>query len=291
MTNLKVKNAFCPISTDVECLHKITIEEAHAESGVTYHWHDCYELMLLIDGNVNSHIEHYGYHLEPGDLIAIRPYEMHGMFYLTDQRYERICINIQSSIVSSLSTERTNLSNCFNFYNSGGGPIRLPDSERRAFIKLAEHISNHNDNGMYGNDVMVNSYLSQLLVMINTVYNRTGYIPVNIMDELARDVMLYIAEHIHEPIALETLSGHFHMSGTVISRRFKQHTGLTIRSYIINERIKLAKKLLHQGKNVSETCYSSGFYDYANFIRSFTKIVGVSPGKFVKTNQMNISSL
>ncbi|MDT0122849.1 helix-turn-helix domain-containing protein [Paenibacillus sp. RRE4] len=32
--------------------------------------------------------------------------------------------------------------------------------------------------------------------------------------------------------------------------------------------------------SITDACYRSGFGDYANFIRSFTKIVGTSPGKF-----------
>ncbi|WP_313960282.1 helix-turn-helix domain-containing protein [Paenibacillus xylanexedens] len=59
-------------------------------------------------------------------------------------------------------------------------------------------------------------------------------------------------------------------------------TGLTIRNYILNRRIELAQICLSEGMSITEACYRSGFGDYANFIRSFTKIVGTSPGKFVR---------
>ncbi|MBQ3028199.1 MAG: AraC family transcriptional regulator, partial [Lachnospiraceae bacterium] len=41
-----------------------------------------------------------------------------------------------------------------------------------------------------------------------------------------------------------------------------------------------AKALLQEGASVTEACYRSGFNDYANFIRSFKKVTGVSPGKY-----------
>ncbi|MFD2879573.1 hypothetical protein ACFTAO_32220 [Paenibacillus rhizoplanae] len=33
---------------------------------------------------------------------------------------------------------------------------------------------------------------------------------------------------------------------------------------------------------MSDTCYLSGFNDYANFIRTFKNITGIPPGKYGK---------
>ena len=44
------------------------------------------------------------------------------------------------------------------------------------------------------------------------------------------------------------------------------------------------KKYLFLGKSIKEACVLSGFHDYANFIRSFKKSVGVSPGKYAMHN-------
>jgi AraC-like DNA-binding protein len=48
--------------------------------------------------------------------------------------------------------------------------------------------------------------------------------------------------------------------------------------------ITLAKSYLCEGFSITEACYQSGFSDYANFIRSFTKTVGISPGRFSRKN-------
>ena len=45
-----------------------------------------------------------------------------------------------------------------------------------------------------------------------------------------------------------------------------------------------AKKLLKNGHSVSDTAMLCGYHDYANFIRSFKKSVGVSPGKYAIHN-------
>lgn len=64
---------------------------------------------------------------------------------------------------------------------------------------------------------------------------------------------------------------------------FKKYTGLTLREYIADLKIEEAKKLLLSGENVSDACCKSGFSDYSNFIRTFTKATGLSPGKYAKS--------
>ncbi|MNI52906.1 HTH-type transcriptional activator Btr [compost metagenome] len=104
------------------------------------------------------------------------------------------------------------------------------------------------------------------------------------MPELVRKTMDYIEAHLGQNITLEQLAGIFHLNSTYISRQFKKHTGLTLRSYILDRRVSLAKSYLSEGLSITEACYQSGFSDYANFIRSFTRIAGISPGRFAKKN-------
>lgn len=108
------------------------------------------------------------------------------------------------------------------------------------------------------------------------------------MPKLICHTMFFIKNPLTEPIYLSELSKNLCLSSDYISHEFKKYTGLTLRSYILNERITLAKTLLAEGKNVTEACYMSGFSDYSNFIRSFTKIIGISPGRY-RNNLFNIN--
>ena len=130
-------------------------------------------------------------------------------------------------------------------------------------------------------DLLVDSYLTEILVSISRVLNdsRDADGAQNVPD-LINDVKNYIFEHLTEQIVLEDLSREFYFNGKYISATFKKYTGMTLRSYILEQRIMLAKRLLREGGNVSEACEHSGFLDYTNFIRSFTRIVGMSPGKY-----------
>jgi len=268
-----------PIKRDYLYLHRTT----STTLGSFYHQHEAYELILFLRGHVNLYIENSCYHLQPGDIVVIHPDEMHRAVTLDDTEYERITINLQRSYLERLSTTTTQLFECFDSRTKGTGNIaHLNELQLTQFLRLAGELENVLDSDEYGSDILANSYLAQLLVFTNIVFQQANGTPANIMPPLVRHTMEYIDKHLTQEISLDRLAAAFHMNGTYISRRFKQHTGLTLRSYILGRRIALAKTFLSGGLTVTEACYQSGFSDYANFIRSFTKIVGISPGKYAK---------
>lgn len=271
---------FLPIDKNIICFHNKTTTDCLGES-LPYHRHDAYEIYLFLSGNTNTYLEQVCYHLNPGDLIVISPDEMHRSVCLDNQLYERIVINIKKSALLHLSSPRSNLLTCFESHPRGqNNLVHLSEEQLEYYTSLTNKLNQALSSNEYGQDILAISYLSEILVFINTLYQTSTYSCTNIMPELVHNTMAYIVEHLTEDITLDQLSKKFCFNGAYISHKFKQHTGLTLRSYILDQRVTLAKRLLTEGKNVSEACYMSGFMDYANFIRSFTKSVGISPGKY-----------
>ncbi|MEK4329406.1 AraC family transcriptional regulator [Paenibacillus sp. FSL R7-0312] len=270
-----------PIHKDFLYLHRTTTYNM----GTFYHQHEAYELYLFLRGNVNFYIENSCYHLERGDLLVINPEEMHRSFSQDESEYERITLNLQKSYLHRLSTPATPLSWCFDYRPKGKGNIvHLEEAQLRQFLRLAGKLEKALSSDAYGSDIIANSALAQLLVLTNTVFHKASFVPDDIMPELVRKTMKYIDVHLEQRITLEQLAGIFHLNSTYISRQFKQHTGLTLRAYILDRRVSLAKAYLCEGLSITEASYQCGFSDYANFIRSFTKITGISPGRFAKKN-------
>src|SRR5699024_1573321 len=94
------------------------------------------------------------------------------------------------------------------------------------------------------------------------------------------DIINYINKNIHEDIPLERISSKFYISTSYICRIFKSATGMTINKYITARRISIAKSLLAQGLTVNEVCEECGYNNYSNFVKAFTKTVGISPKKY-----------
>lgn len=277
-----MKNGYIyePYYSEVLCNYKKT----KGYQTYPYHRHNGYEIYYFIQGNINLYIEDKCYLPRPGDLAILAPNCLHRIVSLDEQAYERITINIKESVLERLSTATTDLAACFHTGNlREQAPIQLPDEMRGKFVSLTGALEEALGSHGYGADIMIQVYLSQILLLINKTYQQCSAMQNNIMPPVVKDTMNYIQENLDQEITVADLSGHFYRSATYISRLFKKHTGLTLREYILDCRIEHAKKMLCAGHSVSEACYESGFHDYANFIRSFKKVVGVAPGKYRKT--------
>lgn len=98
----------------------------------------------------------------------------------------------------------------------------------------------------------------------------------------------FIKKNIRETISLKDLSDKACMSTTSFYRYFKRELGMSPIEYILNEKIKHAKKLLSNPNiHVNEVSYASGFEDCNYFIRLFKKYEGVTPKQY---QLMNFSS-
>jgi AraC-like DNA-binding protein len=237
---------------------------------------------------VNLYIEQSCYHLIPGDLFLITPEQLHRSVCLDTQPYNRVIINIKEDVLNKLSSTLTDLSSCFHHQAPEHlNHVYLSGDYMNHYLNLSKQLHFFLTQREYGSDLLSDAYLTQLLVFINKKFsNHTYQDERNIMPDLISKTMEFISSNLTGHITLSLLSQHFYLSGTYISSQFKRHTGLTLRAYILDQRIALAKRLLADGHNVSETCYKAGFTDYSNFIRSFTNLTGIPPGKYAKHRQV-----
>ena len=100
---------------------------------------------------------------------------------------------------------------------------------------------------------------------------------------LFRSLMEYIHEHYADELSLESLSQRFFISKYYLCHQFKELTGFSVGAYLINYRIRQACVFLRDGMSVQQAGEQVGFKNNAHFIRSFGQIIGVSPGKYVKS--------
>ena len=97
-------------------------------------------------------------------------------------------------------------------------------------------------------------------------------------------VVEYIKSHIHEDITIDKLSNLCYMSKPNFFRCFKREFGISPVDFVIQERIKAAKKLLKDvNVTISQVCYSVGINNLSYFFKLFKRVEGVTPNEFRKT--------
>ncbi len=93
----------------------------------------------------------------------------------------------------------------------------------------------------------------------------------------------YMKTHLYDPINVRQVAEAVNLSPSHFSRQFKRSTGHSPYEYIVLRRIDRAKYLLTStALSVKEIAYQIGYNSEENFIHSFQKNVGISPGLFRK---------
>ena len=257
------------------------------EKTMDMHLHDCYEVYFSISGGKQFLIGNQFYPIEPNDIFVINQYESHMLTQIDKMIHERIVLFVDPDYVKKLSTEETNLDEFFserpkNFSHR----LSLDENQKKKFLYYVDKITSAEG---YGHDIIEEAAFMELLVMLNEISDKNK--PKKSRQPKAsgkeynhqiNDILAYINNNISSQITLEQLSSEFFLSESYICRIFKASTGTTINKYIVSRRISVAKALLADGMSVTEAFENSGFTDYSNFFKAFTKAVGMSPKKFAQ---------
>jgi len=95
-----------------------------------------------------------------------------------------------------------------------------------------------------------------------------------------REVANYVQQHPSEGHTLESLAARANFSPRYFSLKFKEIIGKSVRSYIVEARIKRAEHLLHYtGMTVTEVAQALGYDNLHFFSRQFKKYTGKSPSE------------
>lgn len=246
-----------------------------------FHFHDNYEIYIFLSGDVDCFVEQSCYRLERGHLIVFNDREIHRVCYHGTLPYERRILHINPRIIQSLSTDKSNLLNCFQNRKFGtNNVVLLSEPSLNEIMDILEKLKDTIDSSSYGSDVLSNAYLSIFLTLINKAFYENHEIHPTRSHSLISDILSFVDLSLNSDLSLETVAKHFSIDKYYLSHVFKTQTGTPLYQYILLKKIALAKQYLTEGKSVTEVCTLSGFNDYSNFIRTFKKITGISPGKY-----------
>jgi AraC-like DNA-binding protein len=92
---------------------------------------------------------------------------------------------------------------------------------------------------------------------------------------------LWIDSHAAQAIDLEQSARQAGLSAFHFLRAFSQVLGVTPHQYLIRARLRRAARLLaDEDRSITDVAFDSGFGDLSNFVRTFRRAAGVSPGRF-----------
>lgn len=253
---------------------------------MTFHYHNFYEIIYVLEGEYSSLIENQTYHMKKGDFLLIDQNVMHKYHYVEKKHdsSKRIILWVTQGMLSQLSGDGMDLSACFRGSESCAWhfPVYYEEMLQGYLLKLAmtEMVESKQQGAK---QVLDRGYLTLFFVYLNILCTRKEYLFAQeelVVHPMVEQVSAYVDEHIGEKISLDVLAEQVHMSKYHFLRKFKELTGVTVHTFLVNKRLIRACRALQEGASVTESWQRTGFSDYTSFLRNFREAFGVSPGKY-----------
>ncbi len=99
------------------------------------------------------------------------------------------------------------------------------------------------------------------------------------IDEV-KAICRFIEQHLDEPVTLDRLGKEFRQSPFHLQRRFKAVLGITPRAYADSCRLRLLKRNLQAGDNVTRAMYDAGYGSSSRLYEKTASQLGMTPNKY-----------
>lgn len=245
------------------------INEHPTREQLVLHTHADAELYCFLGGKATYFVEGTAYPLQRGDIILVRPMEAHNVQIDPSVPYERILMNFDAGILSSVDPENRLMT---PFFQRPAGKQNLFRPKNDRCLSLLQDMTTPcNDQKLV---ILANLIL--LLQQLNEIFCSQQRI-IDDTETLESEVIRYINKHLDRELTIEALCDRFFISRAQLCRRFRQATGTAIGTYITAKRLLLARQLLRQKQKPTEVFTACGYQDYSAFYRAYRNYFGYSP--------------
>lgn len=225
------------------------------------HIHYFYEIVYFVNGNVTYSVESESRDLETGNLILIKPGQVHFATVNDDETYERYVLKFPETILPDYLKEKLSTIGPF-FYKTR--------TLSYIFEKLDDYVKRYNQDEVH---TLFECELLRLCVFISNELSLESH---NTNPRIL-EILEYIDANIDGDLSVKTISDLFNYNISYISHEFKKVMRVSIFNYVRSKRVFYAHQLILNGTKTQDAAIKAGFYDYSTFYRSYIKVMGCKP--------------
>lgn len=246
------------------------------------HTHNVHEMLYIASGNVRVQIGSVSYDGEAGDLFVISRLEEHSTV-LGSGFYRRYTLQLTGAWLDH-TLEDARLKSLF-LRRPAGFCHRLSDTGRELepyFRFMAEE----EESAPAFVGISQAALFCRMMVLCYRQNPERFPLPATTPAGPVLEAQRYIDAHFMEDLTLDDLARHAYLSPSYLSHAFREWTGSSPKQYILLSRIALARELLSSTDlSVAAVASRCGFGDVSNFIRSFKKETGTTPGQYRRSGE------
>lgn len=252
------------------------------------HFHEYYEMYLLLDDDAAHVIEGEFFHLQRYDLVLLKPMLLHKTVYPEGENPKARLI-ISFNIPPLLPGFERQIRRLMSIFDEKIPIFRFGVDVQQRMFNLFNDIYTLGTQGFPGSDLIIHARFQELLWLIGTYrkenrFSKQGH--TDSMTEKIYEITRYLHVHYPEEIPLTELACLFSISPFYLSRQFRHVTGTTFVIYLQLVRVRNAQhQLLYTSKRISEISEACGFSSFSQFNRVFHKYCSMSPTAFRKAEK------
>lgn len=124
-------------------------------------------------------------------------------------------------------------------------------------------------------EALFSEFLIHLWMAMKT--QKIGFVKKKQQHKKIAHIVDYLENNLTDDLSIPALAKRFYMSPDYLMHLFKSETGMTAGSYITARRLQKARRLMQEGRALTELCYECGFTNYSTFYRAWKKRYHTSP--------------
>ena len=249
----------------------ISISRRTINENFDIHWHDFFEIEIVLGGKGTHNLNGTIYNLEEGSIYLLTPTDYHDVCPKNNLDIFNIMFNetlLSDEFLSLITSCKGNL--FFKLENK-----ELEEVKQLCNIMLEEYTQKNQYRESYIRN-MLECFLIHIL--------RKGELSVSKYKKSSIQIqraIQYINLHFKDNPSLAEIASVVGSNPNYFCKKFKEETGMGYSDYLTERKLKYAKRLLKAGGfTVTEICFASGFTSMSNFMRVFKEKTGKNPTQY-----------
>ncbi len=245
-------------------------------TGITLY--DKYKISIMLTSGMFAVTKNKAYKAEKGDIFVFRPDEIHFAKIVDADTHKFLNIFVPLNFFDTLNLNAEEILDLLQ-HKDRQNLISPSSAQKGKILVLTKEIAQIIKNNANPVSITVFSRILDILLLLSE-YHKNSYEAKSDIPKCVTDTLDYLYENYSNKISLNLLAKNNFCSVTYLSKVFKKHTGYTIYEQLTNIRLINAKRMLSEGKNVTEVSFECGFTDCSHFIKTFKKHTGLTPYQY-----------
>ncbi len=258
---------------------------SHVASRVTWHRHEGFELLFLLDGaTAYEFAGQSAVQLHGGHFLVVPPRRVHRGLH--DVRSPSTICGLAFKASRPSAWQRTTFNSsdvgCLEKALAEASPKAHPfNPALRWLVRRLMEETGHFHGSRQRTEAGI--ALRSLICLVLVESMRRLQVPATEPEECVSAAVAYLRQHLSEPLRMDDLVRHLGFSRARMFDLFRAQTGLTPNDYLQRLRVEQAQEELQQTKrSITDIALGTGFSSGQYFSTVFARYTGVSPTDFRK---------